>query len=409
MHISLLFLSFFIFIVSIKKILSLRSSARIELTLFFIIGIFLAYPIKTFLLNLDATTFITYELYKHNEYRLESYYLFIIFIILFMLGYITAKKSPISHYKHAISSFFSVLNLINSIVLLLVVINFSSISSFNELLSPTARKAFLASQQGNGWSSLLFIFSIPFMVLAYLAGKRFLFYISFIFTLFALLIIGSRTYLFGYLLSFIVMRSNINIIKATLIISIFGVLSIYIYMGFLGDSIENVSLMQSLSFVMYTFDGADILNTYFEKPYYEFYYGYTVIEDLIITYIPRALFEEKPFLFGAIRITGDVFQNTADVQEQLATFPPGILLEIIANFGPFAIFIFYIFGYAFRRISDKNILRNPFFFTFYVSLFSVSPQLFRGIGSIISYTLPIIILLYLLSFIQKVMYSKNSR
>lgn len=387
-----------------------RNGSRSELTLIFLSGIFLAYPLKNFLLYLDPSIFVTYPNYWSGGCygcQISVYVAFIFFLLLFTFGYLLSSRS---RFDSAVtlgdaaqipvkpSVAWGWMNLLNSIALFLYVIFNTSITSIADLLSSSVRREFLLSQAGSGWSSLLIVFTIPLLVLAYQAKDRFVFYFAFLLALISLLAVGSRIYLFGYLLAFFICRFRPTLRGIFLGLIVMSVIGSLIYMGFLGDALVEVNSLLILSFLMHTFDGADILNMYIDGGRWDLYFGVTVLEDFFITYFPRVIWEGKPYLFGGIRITADMMPDLQNVQELMATFPPGLFLETYANFGILSLMIIPAYGAIFAWISDKRRLQSPFYFAFFISLCANSPGFFRGIGSVISFVIPVAILLFVFAF-----------
>lgn len=403
MHLFLLFWCAFALIISAGLVLNQRNKRK-ELVLIFLAVVFLAYPVKGYLLYLEPSIFATYDGYQLDSDRIEVYFAFIAFVMLFAVGYLIPSSAPILTKTRVElpSEAWSWLNLINALVLLMFVFVSVNISSIFDLLSSAARRQFLASQVGSGWSTLLIIFTIPLLALGYKTGKWFIFYVAFVCALVSLMIIGSRIYLFGYILTFFVCRFRPTLHGTALMLFAMGILGSFIYMGFLGDTLGEVDGMLALSFLMHTFDGADLLNTYINKGQHELYFGMTIVEDFLITYFPRAIWEEKPYLFGSVRITTDMFTNLQDFLEVMATFPPGIFLEIYANFSLFSILIIILLGMLFAWISDEVRTQSSFYFALYISLCANAPGFFRGIGSIISFIVPVILLLGVLSLAKRI-------
>jgi hypothetical protein len=106
-------------------------------------------------------------------------------------------------------------------------------------------------------------------------------------------------------------------------------------------------------------------------------------------------------LFGGIRITADMMPDLQYVQELMATFPPGLFLDTYANFSILSLMIIPAYGAIFAWVSDKKRLQSPFYFAFFVSLCANSPGFFRGIGSIISFVIPVAILLSIFAFFHR--------
>lgn len=403
MHLFLFLLCIVALIIVAGCVLS-RRSTRKELVLIFLSVVFLAYPVKGYLLHFEPSIFATYDGYQQDSDRIEVYFAFIAFVFLFAAGYqIPRSASILTKTKVVVpSEAWGWLNLINALALLMFVFVNTNISSVFDFLSSAARQQFLASQVGSGWSSLLIVFTIPLLVLAYKTGKWFIFYLAFVSALISLLIIGSRIYLFGYVITFFICRFRPSLQGTALMLFVMSILGTFIYMGFLGDTLGEVDGMLALSFLMHTFDGADLLNTYINKGQHQLYFGMTFIEELFITYFPRALWEGKPYLFGAVRITTDMFTNLQNFLDVMATFPPGIFLEIYANFSVFSLVIVVLLGMLFAWVSDDVRIQSPFYFALYVSLCANAPGFFRGIGSIIVFILPVIFLLGALSLAKRI-------
>lgn len=380
-----------------------RAGTRKELLLILLFGLFAAYPLKAFLLHTDPLLFATYEDYRPVPHRIESYLAYIAFVALLSVGFLiprTAASDPRPTLRSR--GGWAYLNLLNAAALLLVALTFSGITSPTELLGAAARRQFLDAQQGSGWSSLLIVFSIPLLVLGHRSKKPLIFFLAFSCAFVALLVIGSRIYLFGYVIAFLICRFALSLRATLVMLSAFGVLGSIVYMGFVGDTFGDVGAMQMLAFVMHTFDGADILSSYVNNGQHRLYFGSTIVEDLFLTYFPRAIWEEKPYLFGAIRVTTDLFADLSDVQAIGATFPPGLFLEMYANFSILALLLPLPLGALLAWLSDEH--RNsadPLFFALYVSLCSAAPGFFRGIGSIIAFVLPIIVMLGVLALARR--------
>jgi len=188
---ALLLFCFIALILSALFIVRCKGS-RSELTLIFLSGIFLAYPLKNFLLYLDPSIFVTYPKYWSGDCyscQISVYVSFILFLLLFTFGYLLSSKSrfdPATSLGNTVpiavkpSVFWHWMNLLNSITLFLYVFFNTSIASVADLLSSSVRREFLLSQAGSGWSSLLIVFTIPLLVLASQSKARFVFYLAFL-------------------------------------------------------------------------------------------------------------------------------------------------------------------------------------------------------------------------------------
>ena len=403
MHVVLLLLCFVLFSLAMHFVIR-RSSTRKELALIFLIGVFLAYPVKAFLLDMDPSIFATYSGYNIYTSRLEIYFCFVVFVFFFLAGYHIPLKSAVFNERKLppSSDLWSWVNLINSFLLISFVIFNTHIASFSDLLSSNVRKQFLSAQIGTGWSSLLVVFTMPLLVLSYQNKKWVIFYLSFFISLFSLLAVGSRMYLFGYCIAYILCRFRPSVFGCLIALFAMGIIGSIIYMGFLGDALSEINGSLALSYLMHTFDGADLLNTYINKGDYKLYYGETVTEDLLITYFPRAIWSSKPFLFGGIRITTDMFSDLADVREVMSTFPPGLFLETYANFYILTPIFVILLGFFFNWVSNIKKTQSPFRYAFYISLCANAPGFFRGIGSIVSFVVPVSLLLIVLWLISRI-------
>jgi hypothetical protein len=171
---------------------------------------------------------------------------------------------------------------------------------------------------------------------------------------------------------------KITPVIAAVMFSSFVLFGALIYISFAGTNSED-STYHGIIYFMRTFDGADIMNGYFEtlQPIYR---GVTLVEDVLISYIPRALWPAKPFNFGGIVITGDIYPELQDVQTLSATYPPGIFLEAYANFW----LLFPVFHFVVAKflivLSKRRLHTNAYAYALYVSAAATSPTIFRGFG-----------------------------
>jgi hypothetical protein len=108
------------------------------------------------------------------------------------------------------------------------------------------------------------------------------------------------------------------------------------------------------------------------------YWGRTYVGDLVYTWLPRAIFPQKPERYGVIliqdRIAPGLMENVG------ATFPPGILAEAYANFWYFGVFLVPMFLAVVFRAVYYRLEQRDWFWLIQVALLFPLIASFRSLG-----------------------------
>ncbi len=134
---------------------------------------------------------------------------------------------------------------------------------------------------------------------------------------------------------------NQKLIKATWLAATLGVLTLVgLLLGYVRGVDEQAGgALQPVVFFSQTFDMAESLELSVSR-IKEPHYGITWAEDMVYTYIPRAVFPSKPMVYGATRLQAEVYPElTPPGEVPIGTFPVGAWGEAYANFGPVGVLI----------------------------------------------------------------------
>jgi oligosaccharide repeat unit polymerase len=167
---------------------------------------------------------------------------------------------------------------------------------------------------------------------------------------------------------------------------VFGLLAVIIVGTYLGISrredfsaeVSGPAFLAPVMFLSYTFDMSVMLRETIDRTE-GYHYGSTWIEDVVYTYIPRAIFPSKPTIYGTVRLQTEVAPSLTPAGDQFAsTFPIGVFGEGYANFGfigvPLTLFMLgvilkYMYNYCLNLIVEKNLGTTQLFFILtYVAL-----------------------------------------
>jgi hypothetical protein len=86
-------------------------------------------------------------------------------------------------------------------------------------------------------------------------------------------------------------------------------------------------------FLLLTFDMSETFQTVLSR-HESFDWGLSWVEDVVFTYLPRLVFEDKPNVYGAMRLQVEYMPESSPAAEIFnATYPLGIFGESYANFG----------------------------------------------------------------------------
>lgn len=171
--------------------------------------------------------------------------------------------------------------------------------------------------------------------------------------------------------------------------------------GFLGLRLRerHPSPFQAFAFLGHTFDSFEFLSSALERlsPVGSLG-GQSIIEDVAFTYLPRAVFPEKPDVFGVVRLQGLVAPALADYSVKRATFPPGFLVEAYANLGVVGLAIMaMVYGIGLRLAREWfwPRQRNMFALIVYGGLVLNMTGMFRSATQFALETVVFSLLLYL--------------
>lgn len=140
-----------------------------------------------------------------------------------------------------------------------------------------------------------------------------------------------------------------------------------------------------------TFDGFNFLVTAIARVD-GLLWGRTIAEDIGLTYLPRAVFPDKPTIFGIVAAQDAVIPG---FRHPNATFPPGMLAEGYLNFGPLgAIALPAVVGLVLRAVYDwANASRAAVAVIVLGYFVGNQAGLFRGVGPVIPAVLVMLVLL----------------
>jgi hypothetical protein len=217
--------------------------------------------------------------------------------------------------------------------------------------------------------------------------------------------LGSRQELLGLLL-IIVLFVHMRVRPISIWVQVafgFGLMALggllgLLLLGKLGG-LEHLSLGQQIgaAFVRLsgTFDQFETLAGYIRQPH-QFFFGWSFIEDLYWTFVPRAIFPFKPQLFGAVRLENVLMPGLYEYSGLRATYPIGFFGECYANLGPAGLVVFpFLFGALLRALVFRNSIegKKGLYGIVLMSLLAVGPGIVRALGGLFVAILLTVILL----------------
>ena len=244
------------------------------------------------------------------------------------------------------------------------------------------RDAYLRALQGSGYVSFFYIYPGLFLLWCYwVKGGRGYNYIIFL-TLFGYIVlnvaVSNRSMLtivlYGFfLVSQIKKYRDARVGAFKIFLALVGLVVLGVIVG-LSRGVDNVDIdlnvtLLALNFLSATFDMqemfAHVLST---RSLHTFYYGGSWFQDVILTYIPRAIFTFKPELYGSTLLEYEVLGRELSAIG-LATFPLGIYGEGYLNFWYFGVifvvfFTGYILGFLFSSILGHG-MSGPTIYNFW--------------------------------------------
>lgn len=250
----------------------------------------------------------------------------------------------------------------------------------NWIMDPRTGYQFFRSGSGHWYASSILFLSISYSIL--LINYKKIFNLTLIFFVYSLIVfsLGSKILILSFAISFL----TVLWIRKVKYLNLF--ISISIFFGFF-LVLKNFNANELIDIVSY-FDmytiGAMYYKAYFQGEI-DLFYGYIWLTSFY-EYLPRAIFENKPYVYGIIYINEYFFPGMAEL-----THTPhfGRVVESFADFGLIGILLFsiinplsflntlalYIF---FRNTNIDGIKSNSAYFLLFLILFAPSFLVYFG-------------------------------
>jgi hypothetical protein len=376
-----------------------RSPGHLHLLSVMLVSLAVAYPLKAVLLLLDPVGFTTFA-HDHDQFTY-------LVVNLYYFGNVVACIAAVVVFMKAERSAVWNVDVVSHPTSWLVVISVVLIAFYADvyvdyyldfsLVKNELRRRSLEAQVGAGWVTVLMLCGLPFVYFSVRSCAPF-FGKAVAVLLFAsvLLVVGSRAYLLGAILLVAVAMFGFSLLRTSAVLS--GLAGVGAVIGMLswGDDSGYVA-RTALQRFMHTYDGFDLFAAYLEmdRP---LHWGSTIVEDVFITYVPRFLWEGKPFLFGSNAVVASLYPDLADTRGLLATFPAGFLLEQYANFWLFGVVsAFLLFGLL-SRFPRRDHFRGRFV---YLGLFAFAPTFFRSGASFLTLFILLTVLAVVVEMLER--------
>lgn len=378
-----------------------RSPRHLHLLTLVLISLWVAYPFKCGALLLDPEGFMTFP---HDvdafNYGLVNLFYFVN-VIMFMAAvvlFLRKERHDFVERSRALHPTFwlAVISLVLIIayreIYLEYYLDFSLVK--NEL-----RRKSLEAQVGYGWITVLMLWGLPLVYFTLRSNANLLFRLAAVGAFVSvLLVVGSRAYLLGAVLLACVAAIGFSPLRACIVLGLLAAAASLI--GMLSWSDDNQFLFViALRRFMHTYDGFDLFAAYLGTHNgRSLLWGTTLFEDIFITYIPRFIWEGKPFLFGSNALVAAMFPDLSDTEGLMATFPSGFLLEQYANY--------WFFGAVLALLMFALLARFPRPVGFkarfvYLGLFAFAPTFFRSGASYITLMLVLCLLALVVDVLER--------
>lgn len=187
---------------------------------------------------------------------------------------------------------------------------------------------------------------------------------------------------------------------AAVLVLLSGALGLLLSNAFRLDGDTSITEFLRSSFVRFTgtFDQFESLFAYIQKSEH-FYFGWSFVEDLFWTYVPRAVFPFKPELFGAVRLENAIYPDLYRYAGVSATYPVGFFGEAYGNLQVAGLIIFpFLFGALLRALVNRaqKEADGGLYRILVIGLLSTGPGLARAMGgSVLWIALNILMLMML--------------
>ncbi|MBL8267296.1 hypothetical protein [Steroidobacter sp.] len=380
-----------------------RSPNHLHLLSLLLVSLWVAYPFKCALLLLDPDGFMTFthEVDVFNYGFVNIYYFVnMLACMAAVLLFLPREQRDFTERSRALHPTFWLLLI--SVVLIVAYrdiyveyyLDFSLVK--NEL-----RRKSLEAQVGYGWITVLMLWGLPLVYFTLRSNASWLLRAAAVGAfLSVLLVVGSRAYLLGAVLLACVAAIGFSAVRACIVLGLLGIAASVIGMLSWADDNEFLFLFALRRF-MQTYDGFDLFAAYVQNQQGQpLLWGQTIFEDIFITYIPRFMWEGKPFLFGSNALVASMFPDLSDTEGLMATFPSGFLLEQFANFSLFGVLFAFLLFALFSRFPRPIGFKSRFV---YLGLFAFSPTFFRSAASFITLMLVLLLLAVIVDVLERLL------
>lgn len=231
----------------------------------------------------------------------------------------------------------------------------TGVATLSDVLEFGLRKSFLAGIVGGGHMTFLTTVWVLgasaslYLALTDSARSRLFFDGAFVLcTIIFFLLLQSRQLviqliLAGYLLLWLksgpIRRTLLNILICGVIATVSVIFFIAIF-----HADQDVSVLVGIRYVTETFDSVDFLQKIIANDI-ELLWGLSWLQDVVFTYLPRVLFEDKPLIYGTVLAQHTVVPEFFEQVGINATFPIGTFGEGYLNFSvPGVVLVGFVMG-----------------------------------------------------------------
>jgi hypothetical protein len=366
--------------------------------------------------------FTVFEDRDYWELTVLSSVWLVFYTIGYMFGLFGSCKKNISSRPKNVGNNFGIIFLF-SLITLIVYLYASQLFHLVDYLSFSEfRRAHLSSVIGNGYISLVFYLQVSFTaVVLFNSQKNHQKILAFLLTLAPNILLTNRlnvlTLFFLAAIAMLMSRKRVSILKQLVAL---GIAAVFLaYMGIARNS--NFEFRKLIELFVASFDQVEGLYHALQIDSSPLF-GKSILEDILITYVPRSIWTEKPVLYGATLAQSIVFPKLSSSEGlQMATYPIGALAEGYLNFKYFGVmatgFIIGLFQSFFWRwlfISRLNFLNLKNLIFLNCMILSLVPlNVLRSFGSYISAIIvfcPIVAILQFAAifFLKEIVFSNTS-
>lgn len=378
-----------------------RSPRHLHLLTLVLVSLWVAYPFKCGSLLLDAEGFMTFPHHVDAfNYTVVNIFYFVN-MIMFMAAvvlFLRKERHDFVERTRALHPTFWLLAISVGLIIAYREIYLEYYLDFSLVKNELRRKS-LEAQVGYGWITVLMLWGLPLVYFTLRSNAHLLFRLAAVGAFVSvLLVVGSRAYLLGAVLLACVAAIGFSPLRACIVLGLLAAAASLI--GMLSWSDDNQFLFViALRRFMQTYDGFDLFAAYLDtQDGRALLWGTTVFEDIFITYIPRFMWEGKPFLFGSNALVASMFPDLSDTEGLMATFPSGFLLEQYANYSFFGAVLAFLMVALLARFPRPIGFKTRFV---YLGLFAFAPTFFRSGASFITLMLILCLLALIVDVLER--------